>query len=201
VLDKNFALSTEDRTHIFQLGFLYELPFAKDATSVLGYLAKDWQVNGIFSAYSGTPFSVGGSNPALNCPDCGSVLINVQGDPSPTGTAGSSTEPWYDPSLFSQPTGADVAGFGNSRRNQFRSPSVWNMDLGIFRAFPVGRFRPELRVQVTNLFNHTNWARPVTSFTDPRFMTFIPSAAHQFNNLWGTGTTERVVQLGLRLEF
>jgi hypothetical protein len=41
----------------------------------------------------------------------------------------------------------------------------------------------------------------VTTFTDPRFMTFLPSAAHQFNAFWGTGTTERQIQVGLRLEF
>jgi hypothetical protein len=200
-LGDNFALSGEDRTHVFQLGFLYDLPFARESKGVLGALVKDWQINGIFSAYSGTPFSVSGTNTALNCPGCGSVLINVQGDPSPSGTAGSSTEPWYDPSQFSQPTGTGVDGFGTSKRNQFRSPSVWNMDLGIFRAFPVGRLRPELRVQITNLFNHTNWARPVLTVTDPRFMTFLPSAAHQANPFWGTGTVERQIQIGLRLEF
>jgi hypothetical protein len=202
-LEDNFALSGEDRTHMLQLGFLYDLPFGKDSKGVLGAIVKDWQVNGIFSAYSGTPFSVGGTNNALNCQGCSSIgtLINVQGDPSPTGTAGSTTEPWYDPSAFSQPTGTGVDGFGTSRRNQFRTPSVWNMDLGIFRAFPVGKLRPELRVQITNLFNHTNWGRPVTSFTDPRFMTFIPTAAHQFNALWGTATVERQIQIGLRLEF
>jgi Carboxypeptidase regulatory-like domain/TonB dependent receptor len=202
-LADNFALSGEDRTHMFQLGFLYDLPFAKGSKNVLGAIVKDWQINGIFSAYSGTPFSVGGTNPALNCQGCSSigVLINVQGDPSPIGTPGSNTEPWYDKSLFSQPTGTGIDGFGTSRRNQFRTPSVWNMDLGIFRSFPVGKLRPELRVQITNLFNHTNWGRPVTSFTDPLFMTFTPSAAHQVNFLWGTATVERQIQLGLRLEF
>jgi hypothetical protein len=168
---------------------------------VLAQIVKNWQLNGILSAYSGTPFSIGGSNPALNCPGCGSVLINVQGDPSPTGTAGSSTEPWYDKSLFSQPTGVNLAGFGNSERYQFRRPSVWNVNLGVFRAFPVGRLRPEIRVEATNLFNHTNWGAPVTSFTDPRFMTFIPSAAHQAGAIAGTGTAERQIQIGLRLEF
>ncbi len=200
-LADNFALSGEDRTHVFQLGFLYDLPFARNSKSVLGYLAKDWQINGIFSAYSGTPFSVGGTNTALNCPGCGSVLINVQGDPSPTGEAGSSTVPWYDTSLFSQPTGTGIDGFGTSRRNQFRSPSVWNVDFGIFRSFPVGKMRPELRISVTNLFNHTNWARPVLTPTAANFMTFIPSAAPQFNTIWGTGTVERQIQIGLRLEF
>ena len=101
VLDKNFALAGYDRTHVLQMGFVYELPFAKDSKSVLGQIAKNWQINGIGSAYSGVPFHVTGANPALNCPGCGNgafVLINVQGDPKPTGTPGSATEPWYDKS-------------------------------------------------------------------------------------------------------
>ena len=65
---------------------------------------------------------------------------------------------------------------------------MWNFDLGVFRAFPVGRFRPEIRVSVTNLFNHTNWGRPVTDFTDPRFMTFTPDGGAQVNTIFGTGT-------------
>ena len=202
LLDKNFALASYDRTHVFQMGFLYDLPFAQGSKSFLGRIVQNWQVNGILAAYSGTPFSIGGSNPALNCPSCGSVLIDVSGDPSPSGTAGSNSEPWYDKSLFSQPTGVNyTTAFGTSARNQFRRPSVWNVDFGVFRAFPVGRLRPELRVSVTNLFNHTSWGTPVTGFTDPRFMLFNPSAAHEFNTTTGTGTVERQVQIGLRLEF
>jgi outer membrane receptor protein involved in Fe transport len=201
LLERNFALAGFDRTHVFQMGFVYELPFARQSRNLLGQLVKNWQVNGIFAAYSGTPFSIGGSNPPLNCPDCGGVQIDVGGDPKPTGTPGSNAEPWYDKSLFSQPTGVDFGGFGNSRRNQFRTPGVWNLDLGLFRSFPLGRFRPELRIEATNVFNHTNWGRPNLTFTDPQFLTFAPSAAHQFNTIWGTGTRERTVQLGLRLEF
>ena len=131
-LGDNFALSGEDRTHVFQLGFLYDLPFAKNSSGLLAAIVKDWQINGIFSAYSGTPFSVGGTNTALNCQGCSSigVLINAPADTSPSGSAGSSTEPWYDTSLFTQPTGTGLDGFGTSKRNQFRSPSVWNVDFG-----------------------------------------------------------------------
>jgi outer membrane receptor protein involved in Fe transport len=204
LLNKNFALATYDRPHMFQMGFVYELPFAKNSKSFLGSIVKNWQINGIGAAYSGAVFSIPGSNPTLNCPACGQgdwLLINVQGDPKPTGTPGSADEPWYDKSLFSQPTGANIAGAGNSRRNQFRMPSVWNVDLGLFRSFPMGRFRPEIRIEANNVFNHTNWGRPNRTFTSPLFMTFAPTAAHETNNIWGTGTTERVVRLGLRLEF
>ena len=201
VLSKNFALATYDRPHMFQLGFVYELPFAKNSKSFLGNIVKNWQINGVGAAYSGAPFDISGSSPQLNCPACGDILINVQGDPKPTGTPGSATEPWYDKSLFSQPTGANVAGFGNSLRNQFRQPGVWNVDMGLFRRFPIGRFRPEIRVEAQNVFNHTNWGRPNRTFTSPLFMTFTPTAAHEFLTNNGTGTHERTVQLGLRLEF
>jgi len=202
-LGDNFALASYDRTHNFQMGFLYDLPFAKGGKGALASIVKNWQINGIFSAYSGTPFSVPGTNPALNCQGCSSigVLINTQGDPSPSGSAGAYDQPWYDVSAFAQPTGTGIDGYGTSKRNQFRQPSVWNFDFGVFRAFPVGRFRPEFRVSVTNLFNHTNWGRPVRTFTDPRFMMFNPSAAHEVNGDYGPGTRERQIQIGLRMEF
>jgi hypothetical protein len=183
------------------MGFVYELPFGKTSKSPLAQIVKNWQLDGIGAAYSGTPFNITGTNTALNCPGCGTVMINVQGDPSPTGTPGSNTVTWYDKSLFSQPTGLGKEGFGSARRNQFRTPGVWNVDMGLFRSFPMGRYRPEIRIEAQNVFNHTNWGRPNTTVTSPQFLTFQPGAAHQFNSIWGTGTTERVVRVGVRLEF
>jgi hypothetical protein len=169
---------------------------------------KNWQINGVGAWYSGTPFSITGTNNALNCQGCGSIFINVQGDSKPTGKPGAGIDPsgrpidpWYDVSLFSQPTGLGHDGFGTSRRNQFRTPSVWNVDMSLFRSFPMGRFRPEIRIEAQNVFNHTNWGRPNTTFTSPQFMSFAPGAAHQVNTIWGTGTLERQVRVGLRLEF
>ena len=71
---------------------------------------------------------------------------------------------------------ANVAGFGNSGRNQFRRPPVWNVDLSVFRSFPIGRFRPEFRIEAANVFNHTNWGRPGDAFTANNFMQFTPQS-------------------------
>jgi len=198
--DRNFATSGFDRTHVFQMGAIYDLPFMKNATDVIGRIVQGWQVNGVFGAFSGTPYSIGGSNTALNCPSCGSIRINISGDPNPVGAVGSSTQPYYDPSIFSQPTGVGVAGFGNSGRNRFRRPPVWNADFSVFRHMTVGRFQPELRVEMANVFNHPNWGAPVTGFTANNFMRFTPSSYDS-----GTGTTNtpgpRRVQIGFRLGF
>jgi hypothetical protein len=131
-------------------------------------------------------------NHPLNCPGCGSVLIDVSGDPKPIGNVGSSTETYYDKTLFSQPTGLGKEGFGNSGRNRFRSPPTWNLDLSLFKQFRAGeRFKPEFRIEAGNVFNHTNWSGPDTGFTSINFLMFTPSSA----------SSGRRVQLGLRLSF
>jgi hypothetical protein len=195
----NFAVAVFDRTHIFQMGFLYELPFLRDASHLSGKLLGGWQLNGIFGAFSGTPYSIGGSNTTLNCVSCGSILINVNGDPKPIGRVGSSTETYYDKSLFSQPQGTTgKEGFGTSRRNQFRRPPVWNLDLSLFKKFRVGeRLQPEFRLEAANVFNHVNWGAPVTGFTALNFLQFTPGSAESGTNTPGA----RRVQLGLRLTF
>ena len=65
-LQRNFALAGYDRTHIFQMGFVYELPFAKNESGPVAAVIKDWQINGIVSAFSGTPFTIAGDNTALS---------------------------------------------------------------------------------------------------------------------------------------
>ena len=63
--DRNYAYAGYDRTHMLQLGFVYELPFAKESTGVLPQIIKNWQINGIGSWLSGTPFTVAGDNGLL----------------------------------------------------------------------------------------------------------------------------------------
>jgi hypothetical protein len=198
--EENYSLTGFDRTHVLQMGFLYELPFLRTSNSAPGRILGGWQFNGIFAIYSGTLFNIDGSNTALNCQGCGSIRINFSGDkPDPIGTVGSSTtETYYDKSLFSQPTGVGKEGFGNSGRNLFRRPPVWNLDLSMFKQFRVGeRFRPEFRVEAVNVFNNTNWGAPATGFTSPNFLQFTPGSAENGTNTPGA----RRVQLGLRVTF
>ncbi|MGE0884114.1 MAG: TonB-dependent receptor [Blastocatellales bacterium] len=197
--EDNFALAGFDRTHIFQLGYVYSLPFLTNRNDLTGKMFGGWQVNGIFAKYSGTPYSIGGTNNALNCQGCGSVFINVSGEPKPVGKVGAyTTESYYDKSLFSQPTGTAKDGFGTSARNQFRRPRVWNLDMSLFKQFRVTeRIQPEFRVEAVNIFNHVNWGAPVTGFTALNFLQFTPGSAESGTNTPGP----RRIQLGLRVQF
>jgi hypothetical protein len=182
---RNFALAGFDRTHMLQLGFVYELPFARGSSSVLGAIAKDWQINGIASWLSGEPFSIGGDNGLLQ-QQGGMQTINVTGDPEPGFGEAGPDEPWYDPTAFSQPGRA----WGNSGRNAFRGPGNWNLDFSVFRTIPFGRYQLEIRAESQNVMNHAQFGNPVTGFTDPNFMR-IRSLAR----------APRTIQLGLRFVF
>jgi hypothetical protein len=204
MFDNNFAIAGFDRTHVFQMGWVYELPFLKDRNDALGTILGGWQVNGIWAWYSGTPYSIGGTNNAMACQGCGAIYTNFSGDPSPVGSAGSFTDTYYDKSLFSQPSGLGLDGFGTSGRNKFRRPTVWNVDLSIFKGFPVGRFRPELRLDFANIFNHVNWGAPNTTFTSPQFLLFNPGSADSGSSTVSGSTNTpgpRRMTLGLRFQF
>ncbi len=185
---RNYARAGYDRTHVLQMGFVYELPWARESTNILGYLIKDWQVNGIFSAFSGTPFTIGGNNPQLLAPGAGAITANQSGDVNVINDPGRDAK-WIDPSIFSNPSGLT---WGNSGRNAFRRPAVWNLDFSLFRNIPIGRYRVEFRAQASNVLNHTRWLNPDTNQNSPTFMQFVSS---------GATDAPRIVQLGLRFQF
>lgn len=184
-LGRNFATAGFDRTHVLQMGFVYELPFMHTSRTAIGYLFKDWQINGIASWLSGRPFSIGGDNGLLQ-QSGGLQTINVVGTAKPGFGEAGPDEQWYDPGAFAQPGN----GWGHSGRNQFRSPGNWNLDASLFRKIPVGRYRFEIRIESQNVLNHAQWGQPNTSFTDPDFMTIRTLAR-----------APRTVQIGARFAF
>ena len=184
-LHRNYARAGFDRPHMLQMGFVYELPFGKDSSGVASQIVKNWQLNGIASWLSGTPFTVAGDNGLLQQVG-GQQTINVQGEPTGGFGEAGPNEQWYDPSVFAQPGNA----WGNSGRNAFRGPGNWNIDASLFRTFPIGTRRLELRVESQNAANHAQFGNPVTGFTDPNFMR-IRSLAR----------SPRTVQFGVRFAF
>ena len=184
-LHRNYARAGYDRPHNLQMGFVYELPFARESSKPLAQIVKNWQVNGIASFLSGTPFTIGGDNGLLQQVG-GSQTINLIGEAKPGFGEAGPNEHWYDPAIFAQPGNA----WGNTGRNAFRGPSNWNVDASLFRTIPFGDRKVELRVESQNVFNHAQWANPVTGFTDANFM-----------RIRGLARPPRTVQVGARFAF
>ncbi len=84
---------------------------------------------------------------------------NLNGEYKVIGDTGDSGY-YFDPASFSQPQGVVQ---GNTGRNQFRGPGYWNIDVSIFRAFPIGAGgkRAEFRAEFFNLTNTPMWGSPV----------------------------------------
>ena len=194
---RNYALAGYDRPHIFQMAFVYELPYktrggsgSKPVRAVLG----DWQINGIVSAVSGTPFTITASDADLNMPG-NPQTANLNGSYNVIGQKGDAGF-YFDPKPFSQPAGTAL---GNTGRNQFRGPGNWNTDFSVFRGVPLGggTRRAELRVEFFNLFNHPKWGNPDSDVNSGTFgRTFaVGDSARDF------GSGERNIRLGVRFQF
>jgi hypothetical protein len=195
LLDRNYALAGYDRTHNLQMGFVYQLPYQGSGSygNPVRAVLADWQLSGVFAAFSGRPFSVTADGSILNTPS-NMQTADLVGSVTKVGDIGASGH-YYDPSAWAQPTGVR---FGNTGRNQFRGPGGVNLDLGVFRSFPLGGTRRmEVRVQAANVTNTPKFGLPSSNVTSGTFMRITGGVS---GDTWGS-YGERQIQLGLRFEF
>jgi carboxypeptidase family protein/TonB-dependent receptor-like protein len=145
-----------------------------DAPAVVRAFFDRWQLNGIASYNSGTPFTVSDSaNVALqaNSPPISGFPAsrpNVIGDPN----AGPHTvDQWISRSSYQRLDIQTQAGqFGNAGRNIARGPSYANVDVSLVRDFDLtGQTRLQFRAEVFNVFNHANFGLPVGDLNSPSF--------------------------------
>jgi hypothetical protein len=184
-LDKNYGPAGFDRTHMFQLGFVAELPFGKNGSSPLNVVIKNWSLNGVFSHVTGRPFTVTASGASLNAPGNGQTA-DLVGTPNQLGAIGSA-DPYYDKSAWARVT---EIRFGNTGRNSVRGPNWTNLDLSLFRRFPIKMVSLEARVEAFNVTNTPHFGQPNGNVNSSGFMTIT-----------GANGDERQVRLGLRLNF
>jgi hypothetical protein len=186
VLSKNHGPAIYDRTHVFRFAFVAELPFGRQGSGVLNAIVRDWTLNGLVSAFTGSPFTVIASGASVDAPG-NAQSGDLVGTPTRLGGIGPE-DPYYDPSAWAPVT---EARFGNTGRNSVRGPGQWNIDLGLFRRFPIGKkVNVEARVEAFNLTNTPHFDNPDGFVNSPGFMT-ITSAQPD----------ERQIRLGVRLQF
>jgi hypothetical protein len=166
--DRNWALANGDRPHTFQMAFVYQLPWRSGANQggIARALINDWQLNGIFGAFSGSPFSVSADGTSLNTPG-NTQTADLVGDVTKIGDIGANGF-YFDPSAWAQPEGVR---FGTSRLNQFRGPGGWNLDLSVFRSFNLGGTRRiEARVEAANVTDTPKFGNPTSNLQSGDFM-------------------------------
>jgi hypothetical protein len=190
IQERNWALANGDRPHTLQMAFVYQLPWRSSDTraGLMRALVNDWQINGIFGAFSGSPFTVTADGAVLNTPGNLQTADEV-GEVRTIGEIGANGV-YMDPAAWAQPEGVR---FGNTRPNQYRGPGGWNLDLSVFRSFRLtGTHRLEARVEAANVTNTTKFANPQGNLQSTDFMRIF--------GLY-TAYAERQVRLAVRYSF
>jgi hypothetical protein len=218
-----------DIRHRFSFSAVYEIPFFNNLNGFARQLLGGWSIAPIFTARTGTPFTLfdctnavaACSRPIFDDPTAVPRGESVDDVGSPTGaneftyfqvpTFTSWASPLTGTSDFG---GCTVPGQGAiqqcpwpanmERRNAFRAPGLWNLDLGVYKSFKLTeRVGLQLRGEAYNLFNHSNL------FVDPNNLDVSSTTAITavrgragLNAGLGAGFDERRnLQLGAKITF
>jgi outer membrane receptor protein involved in Fe transport len=178
------ARSDNDVRQRFVTSFLWEVPSPKGrlAGGVLG----GWQLNGIFTADTGTPFNVvSGRDQALI--GSGSQRPNLVGDPylDRGRPRAELLQQYFNPAAFAVPP---TGQFGNLGRNVLNGPGGYTFDGSVFRSFQLAeRMRLQFRAEFFNALNHANLGSPVANITSATVGRIL------------SASSPRIMQFGLKL--
>jgi hypothetical protein len=189
MMSRNRAPAGYDRTHNLQFAWAYDLPsnWAKGKGGV-SLLLRDWQINGMMSAFTGTPFTVTAAATSLNAPNNTQTADQVKTEVAKFGGIGIGT-PYYDPTTFAPVT---AVRFGTSGRNILRGPGVLNFNAGLFRKIRISeRYGLDVRAEAFNLANTPHFGNPAANASNPANFMAVTSALDD----------ARLFRLGLRLGF
>jgi hypothetical protein len=101
---------------------------------------------------------------------------------------------WFDTSAFARPTGAR---FGTVGRNTMRGPGVVNMDMSLFRTFPIKeRVNLQFRAESFNISNTPHFANPSGNANSSNFGRITATQSNA-----DAGGRSREFRFGLRLGF
>jgi len=200
-LNRNRAPSDFNIPHNFQFAFVYELPFgggkrwATDGASkaVLG----GWQVNGIFSSFTGRQYTLYAPDTSLNMPGNTQTPDQIKATVEKIGCAG--PDPgctFFDTSAFAPVT---EVRFGTVGRNTMRGPGVVNMDLSLFRTFRLTeKLNLQFRAEAFNVSNSPHFNAPDSDVSSSDFGKITST-----DDGYGTsaGGRSREIRFGLHLRF
>ena len=172
-------------------------------------IAGGWKISGIFTAYSGTPFTVSGSGSSLQATG-NSQTADLIGPVNKLGGKGPGN-PYYAPLSFIDPliyyNQNGVYRFGTTGRNILRGPGYWQLSPAIYKDFRIReKVNAEFRAEATNLTNTPIWGNPNAGSANLRrnpdgsLNTTVTDPLQNFMCIT-SATAGRQFRFGLRLAF
>jgi hypothetical protein len=169
-----------DARHRLVLSYQWSLPFWKQSHGWYQHALGGWQLNGIATLMSGTPFTVFDSTDVSDqggAPEITGFSANrpnlVAGENPNAGprTAGA----WLNKNAFQQvipDPNSPVQQFGTAGRNIALGPRYANWDFSAFKNIRVAESKEfQFRAEFFNVLNHTNFRLPDSDINSPTFNT------------------------------
>jgi hypothetical protein len=193
--DGEYGPGAYDRTQVFNLNFVYDLPFFQKRHDLAGMALGGWEVSAIASYYTGLPYTVttSGTDPdglGIIGSSPSSLRPNLTCDP----TAGAlrTRLSWFNTACFPNvPAGVHMVG--DAGRGVLRGPGYegWSMSASKNVRFGAdNRYRFQLRGEASNVFNHTN----------PSTFGSLANTSTLFGTITGY-RDPRIIQLGAKFYF
>ena len=165
-----------DARHRLVLSYQWSLPFLEHSSAWYGKVFGNWQLNGILTAMSGTPFTVFDSNDvslqgqAPEISGFSSNRPNIVGNPN---SGPRTVAEWFNTGAFQQlqpdPLGRFQV-FGDEGRNAVLGPRYVNWDASAFKNIRLTESKElQFRGELFNVLNHTNFRLPVSDIESPTF--------------------------------
>jgi hypothetical protein len=193
----NYGLASFDRTHVFALNYLYDLPKTRWSFRPARLAVNGWQLSGITRFISGAPMTVGFTTTnAADISGTPSLTPRIVVTGNPVLPKGERTfEQFFRTDVFRVPAAGTI---GNAAKYLLRGPGINTWDISLFRNFRVReRFNTQFRCEAYNAFNHTQFSAVNST---ARF----DATGAQINAAFGQYTDARrprYIQLALRLSF
>ena len=163
-----------DARHRFVLSYEWSPPWWKQGHTWYQRVLGNWQLNGITTYMSGTPFTVFDSQDvslvgtAPEITGFSSNRPNLVGDPN---SGPHTVQEWFNINAFQRLNPVTQAGqFGTAGRNIVQGPGYQNWDFSAFKNIPIAEAKQlQLRAEVFNIFNHANFRLPDSDISSPTF--------------------------------
>ncbi len=165
-----------DARHRFVLSYQWSIPFLQHSSAWYSKVLGNWQLNGIMTAMSGTPFTVFDANDVSLQGQAPEISGFSSNRPNVIGNANSgprTVAEWFNTSAFQQ-LQSDPLGrfevFGDEGRNAVLGPRYVNWDASAFKNIRLTESKElQFRGELFNVLNHTNFRLPVSDIESPTF--------------------------------
>ena len=165
-----------DSRHRLVLSYQWAIPYWRQANTWYQHVLGNWQLNGIVTLQSGTPFTVFDSTDVSlqgQAPEISGFSSNrpdLIGNPN---NGPRTSQEWFNTKAFQQLVpnpNSPVQQFGNEGRNVVQGPGYANWDFAAVKNIPVTEgTQLQFRGELFNLLNRTNLRLPDSDISSPTF--------------------------------